>query len=37
MPHADDVTITFEATRGDSYQGDIALDDIAFNNCAMDR
>ena len=35
LPHADDVTITFEAVRGNNYQGDIALDDIEFVNCDM--
>ena len=35
MPHADDVTITFSAVRGDNYQGDIALDDLEFVNCDM--
>ena len=35
MPHADDVTITFEAVRGKNYQGDIALDDIEFLHCGM--
>lgn len=37
MPHADDVTITFAAVRGNNYQGDIALDDIEFVNCDMNR
>ena len=35
IPHADGLTITFEALRGDNYQGDIALDDIEFTNCDM--
>ena len=35
MPHADDVTIRFEAVRGDNYQGDVALDDMEFVNCGM--
>ena len=35
MPHADDVTVSFEAVRGANYQGDIAIDDMEFVNCGM--